>query len=235
MLSKGVSSTIYFKRICYEATWDWTQISRTNTLLTRPMSLIRYISTQIGTQLLLSGLLYIWLVCTPSAITKRWEKLDNYYTMLCVVLNKSWKQYSFCTASYILLHSYKWITKHLEETKTLYKTRVLQSLIFHLTNHPSKSNKTWWVMLGNDKLISDVFIWTPTHGHTCFCRPLKSYIHRLCVDARCLEDLLRAMADTDEWGERVRESVLSIRLDDDIHSIIFYKVPYILYRVLYFI
>ena len=78
-----------------------------------------------------------------------------------------------------------------------------------------------------NELISDVFRWTSTKGHTSFDQLAKTYIDQLCVEAGCYqEDFIRAMADrTDDivcvcvcvW-EREREStefVLLARIDDD--------------------
>ena len=41
-----------------------------------------------------------------------------------------------------------------------------------------------------DELISDVILWTPTHGHAKAGRPARTYIQQLCKDTRCCpEDL----------------------------------------------
>ena len=45
-----------------------------------------------------------------------------------------------------------------------------------------------------DELISDVFLWIPTHVHINVDWLVKTYIHQLLADARChLEDLPRQM------------------------------------------
>ena len=57
-----------------------------------------------------------------------------------------------------------------------------------------------------DKLISDVLLWTPTHGRAKAGRPAWTYIQQLCEDTGCWpEDLPRAMNDREEWRERVRD------------------------------
>ena len=57
-----------------------------------------------------------------------------------------------------------------------------------------------------DELISDVLLWTPTHGHAKAGRPARTYIQQLCEDTGCCpEDLPRAMNDREEWRERVRD------------------------------
>ena len=56
------------------------------------------------------------------------------------------------------------------------------------------------------ELISDVLLWTPTHGRAKAGRPARTYIQQLCEDTGCCpEDLPRAMNDREEWRERVRD------------------------------
>ena len=57
-----------------------------------------------------------------------------------------------------------------------------------------------------DELISDVLLWTPTHGRAKAGRPARTYIQQLYEDTGCcLEDLLEAMNDREKWRERVRD------------------------------
>ena len=57
-----------------------------------------------------------------------------------------------------------------------------------------------------DKLIRDVFLWTPTHGRAKAGRTAQTYIQQLWEDTGCCpEDLPRAMNDREEWRERVRD------------------------------
>ena len=88
---------------------------------------------------------------------------------------------------------------------TPYKTAAVWPSTSHLTNHPREKNSTsghCW--RSKDELISDVLLWTPTHGYPSVGRPAKTYIHQLCEDTDChLEDLPHAMADRDGWRERV--------------------------------
>ena len=54
-----------------------------------------------------------------------------------------------------------------------------------------------------DELISDVFLWTPSHGWAKAGWPARTYIQQLCADTGySLEDHPGAM---DKWWERVRE------------------------------
>ena len=50
-----------------------------------------------------------------------------------------------------------------------------------------------------DELISNAFLWTPSHGQAKVGRPAKTAA--VCI----LEDLPGAMVDRVERGERVRE------------------------------
>ena len=57
-----------------------------------------------------------------------------------------------------------------------------------------------------DELISDVLLWTPTHGRAKAGRPARTYIQQLCEDTECSpEDLPEAMNDREKWRERVRD------------------------------
>ena len=56
-----------------------------------------------------------------------------------------------------------------------------------------------------DELISDVLLWTPTHGCARVGRPARTYIQQLCEDTGCNpEDLPEAMNDREKWRETVR-------------------------------
>ena len=57
-----------------------------------------------------------------------------------------------------------------------------------------------------DELISDVVLWTPTHGWARAGQPARTYIQQLCEDTGCSpEDLPEAMNDREKWRERVRD------------------------------
>ena len=57
-----------------------------------------------------------------------------------------------------------------------------------------------------DELISDVLLWTSTHGRAKAGRPARTYIQQLCEDMGCCpEDLPEAMNDREKWRERVRD------------------------------
>ena len=55
-----------------------------------------------------------------------------------------------------------------------------------------------------DEHISDVLLWTPSHGQANLGRPDRTYY--LCMDTELsLEDLPEVMDNRDVWQERVRE------------------------------
>ena len=57
-----------------------------------------------------------------------------------------------------------------------------------------------------DELISDILLWTPTHGCARVGRPARTYIQQLCEDTGCNpEDLPEAMNDREKWRETVRD------------------------------
>ena len=50
-----------------------------------------------------------------------------------------------------------------------------------------------------DELISDVLLWTPTHGRAKAGRPAQTYIQQLCEDTGCSpEDLPEVMNDREK-------------------------------------
>ena len=122
--------------------------------------------------------------CTTLTLTKRLEeKLDGNYTrMLRAILNKSWKQHPTKRQLY----------GHIPPiTKTIQVRR---------TKHAGDC----WRSRG--ELISDVLLWTPSHGRAKAGRPARTYIQQLCKDTGCSpEDLPEAMNDRDRWRERVRD------------------------------
>ena len=102
--------------------------------------------------------------------------------MLRAILNKSWRQHPTRHQLY----------GHLPPlTKTIQVRR---------TRH---AGHCW---RSRDKLISDVLLWTPTHGRVKAGRPARTYIQQLCEDTGCSpEDLPEAMNDREKWRERVRD------------------------------
>ena len=129
--------------------------------------------------------------CTTWTLTKWLEKkLDGNYTrMLRAILNKSWWQHP---------------TRH-----QLYGhlPPIMKTIQVRQTRH---AGHCW---RSRDELISDVLLWTPTHGRAKAGRPARTYIQQLCEDTGCcLEDLPEAMK-SGERGSGI--SVLPARHDDD--------------------
>ena len=122
--------------------------------------------------------------CTTWTLTKRLEKkLDGNYTrMLRAILNKSWRQHR---------------TRHQLYGRLPPITKIIQVRRTRHAEHCWRSR---------DELISDVLLWTPTHGRAKAGRPARTYIQRLCEDTGCsTEDLPEAINDREKWQERVRE------------------------------
>ena len=67
--------------------------------------------------------------------------------------------------------------------------------------------KVWTFFIPTrDELISDVLLWTPTHGRAKAGRPARTYIQQLCEDMGCCpEDLPEAMNDREKCRERIRD------------------------------
>ena len=122
--------------------------------------------------------------CTTWTLTKRLERrLDGNYTrMLRTVLNKSWRQHPTRLQLYGHLPP---ITKTIQVRRTRHAGHCWRS---------------------KDELISDVLLWTPTHGCARVGRPARTYIQQLCEDTGCNpEDLPEAMNDREKWRETVRD------------------------------
>ena len=107
---------------------------------------------------------------------------SNYTRMLRAILNKSWRQHP--TKQQLHGHLPP-ITKTIRVRRTRYAGHCWRS---------------------GDELISDVLLWTPSHGRAKARRPAQTYIQQLCEDTGCsLEDLPEAMNDREEWRERARD------------------------------
>ena len=121
------------------------------------------------------------------------KKLDSNYTrMLRAILNKSWRQH----------HTKQLLYGHLPPIMKTIKIRWTRQV-----GHCWRSR---------DELISDVLLWTPSHGHAKAGWPARTYIQQLCADTGCSpEDLLEAMDDREVWRERAGISVLLVWHDDD--------------------
>ena len=77
----------------------------------------------------------------------------------------------------------------------------------HHENYPVKRTRhAGHCWRSRDELISDVLLWTPSHGRAKARRPARTYIQQLCGDTGCRsEDLPEAMNDRDGWRKRERE------------------------------
>ena len=102
--------------------------------------------------------------------------------MLRVLLNKPWRQHPTKQQLYGHLPS---ITKNIQLTRTRH------------AGH-------YWI--SKDELISNILLWTASHGRAKAGRPARTYIQQLCADIGCsLEELPGAMDDRDGCQEWVRE------------------------------
>ena len=98
------------------------------------------------------------------------------------ILNKSWRQHPTKQQLY----------SHLPPIMKTFKVRRTKH-----AGHCWRSRK---------EFISDVLLWTPSHGRAKAGRPARIYIQQLCVDMECNpEDLPEAMDDREGWRERVRD------------------------------
>ena len=76
-------------------------------------------------------------------------------------------------------------------------TKNIQVRLTRYTGHCCRSR---------NELISDIFLWTPSHGRAKAGRPARIYIQQVCVDKGfSLEDLLESMDDREGWLEGVMD------------------------------
>ena len=117
-------------------------------------------------------------------LTKHMEKkLDaNYTRILQAILNKSWRQ---CPTKQQLYGHLPPITKTIKIRWTRHEEHYWRS---------------------RDKLISDLFRWTPSHGWAKAGWLAWTYIQQLCANMVCCpEDLPEAIDGRKRWRERVRD------------------------------
>ena len=95
-------------------------------------------------------------------------------------MNKSWRQHP--TKQQLYSH----------------QPPIMKTIIVRRTRH---AGHCW---RSRDKLISDVLLWTPSHGRAKAGWPARTYIKQLYANAGCNpEDLPEAMDNREEWRERV--------------------------------
>ena len=157
----------------------WTAIDRLSVIWKSDLAI--KIKRSFFQAVVMSILLY---GSTTWTLSKRMEKkLDGNYTrMPQAVLNKSWRQHPTKPQLYGYLPA---ITKTIQVRRTRH------------------AGHCW---RNKDELISDVLLWTPSHGQAKVGQPARTYIQQLCADTGCsLENLLWAMDDRDGWWERVNQ------------------------------
>ena len=113
--------------------------------------------------------------------------------MLQVILNKTWRQHPIKQQLYGHLPP---ITKTIKVRRT------------------RPAGHCW---RSRDEFISDILLWTPSHGRTKAGRSALTYLQQLCTDTGCSRvDLPEAM-DDEKGGEKGSGIyVMMARHDDDL-------------------
>ena len=111
------------------------------------------------------------------------KKFDGNYTrMLRAILSKSWRQHPTKQQLY----------GHLSPTTKTFKVK--------RTRH---AGHCW---RSGDEVISDVLLWTLSHGQARAGKPSRTIIQQLRENTGCSQkDLPEAMNNREEWRERVRD------------------------------
>ena len=127
---------------------------------------------------------------TTWTLTKSMEKkLDGNYTgMLRAILNKSWRQHPTKQQLYPHLPP---ITKTIQVRRTRYAGHCLRS---------------------RNELVSDVLLWTPSHGRAKAGRPARTYMQHLCADTECTLKTNRKQWKIQRGGETRSEISVLIYL-----------------------
>ena len=131
--------------------------------------------------------------CTTWTLTKRLEKrLDGNYTrMLRAILNRSWRQHPLKHQLYGHLPP---ITKTIKVRRTRHAGHCWRS---------------------REDLISDVLLWTPSHGRAKGRRLARTYIQQLCEAIGCSPENLPKRWTIGRGGERGSEISVLVAQDDD--------------------
>ena len=127
---------------------------------------------------------YCYIDALHGRLLNRWKKSLAATTQECCeqFWKKSWRQHPTKQQLYGHLPP---ITKTIKVTRTRH------------TGHCWRSR---------NERISDVLLWTPSHGRAKAGWQPRTYIQQLCEDTGCSpEDLPEAMNDREEWRERVRD------------------------------
>ena len=105
----------------------------------------------------------------------------NYTRILWAILNKSWEQHPIKQQLYG------------------HQPPITKTIKIRRTRHAGHCWRSRY------ELISDLLLWTPSHGRAKTRRPAQTYIQQLCANTGCNpEDLPKAMDDKEGWRERVR-------------------------------
>ena len=111
--------------------------------------------------------------CTTWTLTKHIEKKleGNYTRMLRAILNKSWRQHPTKQQLY----------GHLPP--------IMKTIQVRWSRHVEHCWRS------RDELISDILLWTPSHGQAKAGWPARTYIQQLCADTGCRPEHLPEKID----------------------------------------
>ena len=160
--------------------------------------------------------LYISLFIIHMRLAKAWIAINRLSVVWKSNLTAKIKRCFFQAAvmSILLYGCTSWmLTKCMEKKLDGNYTRMLRAeLNQSWRQHPTKTiqvrqtRHTGHCWRSKDKLVSDMFQWTPSHGRAKAGQPARTYIQQLCADTWCsLEDLLGTMDNRNGWRGRVRE------------------------------
>ena len=126
--------------------------------------------------------------------------LENIITYKNLKGNSNILQYIFHMYIYIYIYIYKsWRQHSTKEQLYGHLPPITKTIKIRWTRH---AGHCW---RSRDELITDVLLWTPSHGRAKVGQQAWTYIQQLCVDMGCSpEDLLEAMDNREGWRESIR-------------------------------
>ena len=111
------------------------------------------------------------------------------------------------------------------------------TVTYHLSRKPSKLDEPdMWDTDGEVRtnFISDIPLWTPSHGRAKAGWPARTYTQQPCTDiGYSLDNLSGAMDYRDAWRERIREIRASSVRDDDHNTCIYDYIYIYIYSYIY--
>ena len=160
----------------------------------------------------ISRLSVIWKSDQSDKIKRRFSKLRSCQYCCMDAPHRRWLSVCIKTRRQLRKNAARNI-EQVQEAESQ-KAAAIRTPTTHLENHPSWTSKTCrW---SKSELISDVALWTSSHGRARVERPARTYLQQLSTDTGYrMKDLPRAIKIGTSGGKGLGKSVLAARNDSD--------------------